>query len=138
MRRIRFRFTILRMMVALAIGTVLVVSVARAWERSRRLHALALERHAAALKYYKGLERLYPSEIPLTGLYPASRKLMEAESDLWGRSTAAKAHLGRWQKFEQMTRQAMSEHPTGCYSVDQLNELDFYVKEAEYWAVKEE
>ena len=122
MRPIRLRFTILRMM----------------RERAIRLHSLASARHASALKSFKAAEALYPCEIPLVELYEPSRKLMEAESDLWGPATAAKSHLARWRMFEQRMKVAMVEHPGGCYNQHSLDQIDLYVKEAEYWAAKVE
>jgi hypothetical protein len=132
MRPIRFRFRILRMMIAVAIGTVLVVTVARARERSNRLHTLALARHEAALKVYTGALSLYPSEITLFDLYTQSRRLMEAESDLWDPSTAAKAHLGRWKMISRSGPPCFF----GPCSGEEFKRLDLIVKEAEYWVAK--
>jgi hypothetical protein len=138
MRPGRFRFTIRGIMLAVAIGTIVSVAAARSWDRSRRLHALAVARHDAALEFYKGTEALFPSEITFTDLYFASRKLMEAESDLWSPAIAARNHLGRWKKLEQTMDRAKAEHPGACWSLVNLEEFEMYVKEAEYWAARDQ
>jgi hypothetical protein len=125
------------MMLALAITTILAATAARARERSQRLKALAQDRHAAALALYVEAARLYPGEIDIVDLYANARVLMEAERDLEGPAAAATAHLGRMKNFERQLRLEMSKPSRRNYG-DMPMKLRLYIKEAEYWAAKEE
>ena len=63
--------------------------------------------------------------------------LMEAERDLNGPAAAAKAHLGRMKKFEQLLHLAMSKSGRKNFG-DVPIKIELYIKEAEYLSAKEE
>lgn len=130
----RVRFTFRRMMVAVAIAAILILIGLRSLEKKNRLRKLGQARYAAALQVYSNAEKsLLDGEINFHDFMGYAHMLLQAQREL-GNSDAVQAHLSRMRKIEQGFASVTGQ---GYYDKRTMDELEYAIKEAEYWASTE-
>jgi hypothetical protein len=135
MRIPRVRFTVRRMIVAVAVTAIIALFLARSWERRSRLNDLAIARHVAALERFRVDDAAWNSgEITWGEIRTSLLALMEAERDLWGARVAARNHLARLRAYQA----AVTNKPGLCYDPRFSTLVKSSVAEAEYWVAREE
>jgi hypothetical protein len=133
MRLPRVRFTVRTLMIVVAAAAILFVWV-RVVERWRQLNKAAQARYAASLQLYQVTEALWRGgEVGVQTLYLHSRMVVEAQRE-WGDPAWASDHLKRMRAIEKVVK---ASPVTDCPNPQADRFVDFMVKEAEYWALRD-